>query len=152
MAAELRQSPQIKEAVLNPDPSVASTMLLSGMINVLDRLAPTRRVQIRTNGVPYLSVETRELQISPDHAHDIAHETGSADDWRLYRSIRNQVNESIKKDQNIHLQNKIDSKNPNIIWQTVRKMSGLLPKGPPTSLTVAGKVITSPRAIATAMN
>ena len=152
MSAELRQSPELKEAALNTDPTVSSNLFISAILQILDTLAPAQRIQIKSNGVPYLSVQSRELQRRRDNQLDIAHITNHPEDWRYYRSLRNQATESIKCDQNRHLQNKVDSKNPGVIWQAVRNISGILPKGPPTLLNVGGIVVTSPRKIASAMN
>ena len=152
MEAMIRVSEPIKESSINTDPNIAAESFLQGLRDILDTLAPTKKVQTRSNPVPYISNWSRSLQTNRDKILDQAHQTNNPEDWHQYRVLHNLATQSVKNDQFIHLKNKFDSCNPVTIWQTVRKMAGHQPKGPPGQLLVQGQIVTSPMGIATGMN
>ncbi len=152
MGAMLLASPSIREATISQDPSEATQLLTTGILTVLDELAPARRIQTRSNHAPFLSQATRDLQGQRDRALSLANTTGHPDHRREYRNLRNQATKSLRKDHSTHLTSTIEDKGPRETWQAVRKLAGNPPKGSPTSLTVNGILTSSPKAIAEAMN
>ena len=68
---------------------MAAELLVSKISVILDEMAPIKTVQVRSNFVPGLEDETKELLAERNRAHELAEESDNPDDWRQYRSLRN---------------------------------------------------------------
>ena len=80
-------------------------------------------------------------------------ESGDQEDWRLYRSTRNQRNKAVKEDQLKWQMNKLNSaQDPSDMWITAKSMLGWTYLGPPTQLYRQGKYVSTPSGLATTMN
>ena len=97
--AAIRTMPELEACLAATCPSNAATILTSGITKILDIMAPIRTIQNRRNYVPYLSVETEALQSAARTAQEKAAGSGRPEDWREYRSLRNQKNRSVKHDE-----------------------------------------------------
>ena len=64
-------------------------------------MAPIKTVQVRTKYAPWMSDTTKQKIISRNAAQKKASETGAQDDWANYRSIRNSVNSTLRKEKEI---------------------------------------------------
>ncbi len=152
MGAKLLASTHIREATISQDPSQATQLLTQGIMGVLGELAPARRIQTQTNHAPFLSSSTRKLQWQRDQALAMANRTGHPEHFREYRNLRNLATTSLRRDHSKHMTSSLEDKGPRESWQTVRHLADNSPKGPPTLLTIAGNLTSSPKAIAKAMN
>ena len=148
----LRQSSQIRSSILQEDPDAAASLLIGGITEVLDQLAPKRRIQIRKNLLPYMSRETKELRMRRDEALKISHSTNSQEDKRSYRILRNRVTQSIRNDKFNFASETLKDKDPQKRWAEVKRLTGVVKTGPPTLLNIGGEVVTSPKRIAEGMN
>ena len=152
MNAMIWQSDSIKDSVTNTDVNMAASHFINGLTNILDCLAPLRRIQLKTDPIPFISTKTRNIQTQRDHALDTARQTNNPEEWREYRALRNQATQSMRNDNFKHMQNKINSGNSSKLWQSVKQLAGQTLKGPPNQIFINGSVITSPKEIATQMN
>ena len=59
-------------------------------------MAPIKVFQVRTNFAPWLSLNTKDLMKQRDIAQRKANETNVDDDWRVYKGLRNRVNNILK--------------------------------------------------------
>ena len=92
---------------------------------VLDTMAPVRTIQNRTLYVPYLTTNTKQPQAAVKAAQITAVETGSQEDWRLYKSVRNQKNLEVKEDQLRWQKGKLSStNNPSDMWKVAKSVLG----------------------------
>ena len=108
---------------------------------------------MRNNYAPHLSNETKTLQARREVAQEQAVISGSQEDNRQYRSLRNQTLASLRADRSRCEAAKLSSTNsPAEVWQTAKDIVGWSKSGPPTQLYINGKHITSPKAIASEMN
>ena len=131
----------------------ASRLLTQGLTRVLDQLAPLQTIQTRTNYAPHLSPATKELQASREAAQEKAMMTGTPEDNRVYRSLRNQTLTSLRADRAKWEKEKLSSANsPANVWRSAKEIAGWNTSGPPSQLYIEGKHITSPKAIASQMN
>ena len=89
----------------------AASILTEGITRILDTTAPIRTILNRKDYVPYLTPATKDLQEAVKTAQRTAVETGNLEDWRLYRSMRNQKNRAVKSDEQIWQQGKLSSLN-----------------------------------------
>ena len=148
----LWSSSSLQEATISSDPDQIAELIINGITNALDTVAPLKRIQTKTNNVAYISSKTRALQFQRDAALKLAQDTNLPADWRGYRAIRNRATQSVRNDSYTHIHNKIENSNPTTMWQTVKKLAGNVTKGSPNMITYKGTIITSPREIVTVFN
>ena len=117
---------------------MTANLIIGSLTEALDTVAPLKRIQIKSNNVPYLSNRTRSIQFERDQVLIRAREHNNPDDWRLYRTLRNQATQSIRNDRHVHITNKVSSTNPTTVWQSVKKLTGQIIKGPPVKLLTKG--------------
>jgi hypothetical protein len=132
----------------------AAELLVNKLTNILDELAPIKTVQTRTNYAPWLANETKELQKERNEAQAKAAQSNEAEDWRQYRSLRNQATAKGREDKRKWEEQKLDHRenSPADVWKTVKGWLGWGSAGPPTQLFSEGRVVTSPAGIASSMN
>ena len=85
-------------------------------------MAPIKKFQTRTKYAPWFYKETKELKLKKEAAQAKATETGTPEDWRLFRSIRNQVTAKCREDKRKWEKEKLDAADNSStnIWKTVR--------------------------------
>ena len=67
----------------------AVTFLTNGLSRILDNSAPVKTFQTRDNYAPHLKEETKILMEERNNVQKTAATTGSQEDWRDYRRLRN---------------------------------------------------------------
>ena len=145
--------PEIAACLASTSADTAAFILNQGITRILDTMAPVRTIQTKKSYVPYLTTETKELQLEAKKAQIKAALSGEQEDWRLYRSIRNQKNRAVKNDELKWQQAKLSKiNNPSDMWKTAKSLLGWVCAGPPTQLYHMGQYITSPAGLATTMN
>jgi hypothetical protein len=112
-----------------------------------------KTIQVRTNYAPHLLDDTKDLQARREAAQQQAVMSGSQDDARTFRSLRNQALASLRTDRARWEATKLSSANsPADVWRTAKDIVEWNNSGPPTQLYINGKHVTSPKAIAGDMN
>ena len=83
-----------------------------------------------------------------------ASETDEPEDWRVYRSLRNQVTAKSRSDHRDWERKKLDDKEntPTEMWNTVKTWLGWRGGGTPTQLFSEGRMVSSPAGLSSAMN
>ena len=99
-------------------------------------MAPIKTFQTRTNYAPWLQDETKLLKDQREAAKSKAAQTDDPEDWRNYRSIRNQVTGRSRADKKRWEEQRLD--NTNDMWKTVKGRLGWKNSGPPTQLFYEG--------------
>ena len=61
-------------------------------------MTPVKTIQTRSNYAPWLSEETKNLQVERNAAQEKAAESDTPENWRLFRSLRNQVTARSRSD------------------------------------------------------
>ena len=99
----------------------AAELLVSKLNSVLDDMAPIKTIQTRNRYAPWLSDETKQIQQARNAAQEKAALTDSPEDWRQYRSLRNQVTARNRADNKEWQRNQLDDKenNPTDMWRTL---------------------------------
>ena len=82
---------QLKEVLDCNDVNEATECFEDKLTMVLDSMAPLRTIQIRTKYAPWLSEETKNLMARRNAAQEKASQTDHPEDWRQFKSLRNQV-------------------------------------------------------------
>ena len=136
------------------DVNEAAELLVNKLNKVLDEMAPVKTVQTRKKYAAWLSEETKELQAERNAAQEKATLTDSPEDWRQYRSLRNQVTAGSRSDNKEWEKKQLDDKEntPTSMWRTLKSWLGWGGGGPPTQLFSRGRMVTSPGGLASTMN
>jgi hypothetical protein len=97
-------------------------MLLHKITSVLDEMAPVKTIQTRSNYASWLTEETKTLQAERNAAQEKAAESDRTEDWRLFRSLRNQVTARSRSDQSNWEEKKLDDKENTSpqVWRTIK--------------------------------
>ena len=129
-------------------------MITDKLTNILNRMAPVKTFQVRSNYAPWVSEQTKERIRLRNDAQKRASESKCPDDWIEFRKIRNQVNSSVRKEKKLWQENKIQSfdRDSSSIWKNVKNWLGWSSGGPPTKLLVEGTIFTKPKDLAKIMN
>ena len=76
---------------------------------ILDRHAPLKVIQNRTNYVPYLSKEVKDLMDTRNRLKKFAAESGDIEVYKCYQAVRNQVTSRVRTAKSQHYESKFDS-------------------------------------------
>ena len=116
-------------------------------LEILDDLAPMRKVQPRKQRSDWVSPETKTLMVRRNEARDSAVASSQPEDWVTYRSLRNLCNLRVKQDRKKNLketyerlQENNDSKG---LYNLTKKKMGWKSPGTPESFMIEGRRITS---------
>ena len=136
------------------DVDEATDLLVDKISAVLDEMAPIRTIQTRMNYVPWLSEKAKDLQLKRNQAQETASRTDEPEDWRVYRSLRNQFTSKSRADKEAWEKKQLDEKNNSAteIWKCVKNWLGGSGGETPTQLCNEGKLVTSPDRLSTTMN
>ena len=74
----------------------AAELFTNKLNNILNRMAPVKKFQVRSKYAPWLSDNTKQKIKTRDAAQEKASETDNAEDWKEYKSIRNSVNSILR--------------------------------------------------------
>ena len=117
-------------------------------------MAPVRTIQVRKNYAPWLSKETKRLMQERNEAQKLASQTRDQDDFRQFKSLRNQATAKMRQDKKAWEKQKLSSStnNSSSLWKNVKSWLNWNNSGPPTKLFHHGQMISSPAGIAGIMN
>ena len=87
--------------------------MTAGLTKILDVMAPVKTIQVRENYAPHLSEKTKGLQKVRNEAQAKAARTKEPQDWRMYRSLRNQTLTSLRSDRRNWEKEKLSSSSEN---------------------------------------
>ena len=144
----------LKDILQCRDPEIACRMLTSKLTTILDNLAPITNIQVRSNYVPGLSKETKLLQRKRNEAQERASNSGKLEDWRIFKSLRNQTTARVREDKkNWEMKRFNDAVNSSTdVWKSVKGWLGWNSGGAPSQLFSEGNIVTKPVALATCIN
>ena len=136
------------------DTNLAVNLLSNKITTILDILAPIRTIQVRASYVSGISEQTKNLQRERKFAQEKAAFTNDPEDWRTFRSLRNQATASVRMDKKRWEEQRFDSlKNSTTdIWRSLKGWLGWNSGGPPTQLFHNGRLITRPVGLSSTMN
>ena len=114
----------------------AAIFLRTGLSRILDICAPIKTIQTKQNYAPHLQEVTKQLMEERNRVQQNAAETGSQDDWRDYRRLRNRCVAAQRMDRKKWEEAKLRSKenSPSNLWKSVKGIIGWNNTGPPTKL------------------
>ena len=136
------------------DANRAAEILTDKLTLILDKMASLRTIQVRAKYAPWLSDETKDLMKERNSAQTKANETKHPDDYRYYKSLRNQVTARMRQEKTAWEKSKLSSasNDPSRLWKNIKSWLAWNNSGPPTRLFHNGKLICSPSGIAATLN
>ena len=118
--------------------------------NIIEDLAPARRVQVTNKHEPYMTDEIRDRMTEVDNLLTKAINSGQKDDWRLHSSQRNLLYKDIKRAKDDFITRQLID--PKLGWRNIRKFNGLDKAVTPSKISHNSQIITSPIKIADITN
>ena len=151
---KVAEMPELEAVLLCRDVDLAAILLTQGLTRLLDVMAPIRTIQTRKDYAPHMGEQTKRLQEKRNTAQERAVASGRQEDWREYRSLRNQTTSSIRRDLVAYRKHKLcsESNSPAEVWSAVKRILNWEKGGPPSQLFQDGRMLTKPAAIAGAIN
>ena len=133
---------------------MAANLLSEKLNNILNEMAPVKTIQISKQYAPWLTKDTKLLLNERNNAQKYAAQTGDADDWRLYKSLRNRATSTMRSEKKAWEQRRLDhvENNSSNIWRNIKTWINWKVSGPPTQLFHNGETISSPADLADTMN
>ena len=134
------------------DVNLACDFLESNLLEIIESEAPVIKIQPKTNYKVWISKTTKESMIARDNAKKKAAITNNDDDKKLYKTLRNRVTNEVKNDRKKLFKKQYEEcevKNDiSRLYKVAKTQAGWTNKGPPASLVINGKHITSPSELA----
>jgi hypothetical protein len=117
-------------------------------------MAPVKTVQTRSRYAPWVGEGTKDLQKQRDAAQEKAALTDDPEDWRQFRSLRNQATAGSRADKKEWEKQKLDHRDSSStdVWKTVKGWLGWGGGGPPTQLFSQDRIVSSPAGLSTTIN
>ena len=136
------------------DANEAAAIFTTKLSKILDRHAPVRTFQTRTNFAPWLSEETKHLMKDRDRAQLWASSTQNQTDWASYRVLRNKITKRLKSEKKDWQKNKLEecSNESGKLWANIKGWLNWSSSSTPSQLFHEGRMETSPISIASIMN
>ena len=141
--------------VYSTDDLDSAVQLFTNKINnILNVMAPSKRIQIRSKYAPFMSAATKDLIKYRDSSFQQASFTGKNEDWDRYRMIRNRVTNSLRKEKLDWQRSKMSNivNDNSTIWKNMKSFLGWCSGGAPSKLIFEGKVYNKPADLANVMN
>ena len=134
------------------DVDLANSFLTEKVTEALDRAAPLKIIQNRSNYKSWLSDRTKSVMIERDRAREVARLTKTDRDWGLYKVLRNKCSSLQSKDKKKSEQDAFndiaerhDTKN---LFRRTRKMLNWKTGRPPLKFLMDGKLFQKAEEIA----
>ena len=136
------------------DVNVAVELLTTKLNAALDRHAPVRTIQVRSQYAPWLSYHTKLVMRQRDLAQHAATISQKNDQWREYKNLRNTATSCMRKDRASWEKNQIGNlqNSTTDLWRNVKGWMGWKNSGPPTQLFYKGEMVSTPQGLANSMN
>ena len=128
--------------------------LIAVINDSMDAQQPCKRIQVNKKYPAFASKVTRETIEDRNKAMTIMKTTGSQDDIREYRTLRNRCHKLIRQDKEEYLTKKFKDaeNNSKQQWKTTKDQLGWTKNLSPTVITRDGKTLNDPTSIANAIN
>ena len=129
-------------------------ILTKKLVDIFDVMAPIRTIQIKSGYAPWVSDRSKELIRLRNSAQKVASISKSPEDWRFYKSLRNQAKARMRYDRKEWARAKLCSGNHDsrTLWNNLKTWLNWSSSGPPTKLLDNGTLISSPVKLAEKMN
>ena len=144
------------EVYASEDVDVAVDIFTKKLTDILDRMAPVKKFQVRTKYATWLSEDTKEKIKDRDRAQEVAALSGSQEHWSVYKQLRNDLTTVLRKEKLSWEQGKLEQceqdQDSGKLWKNVLGWLNWSSTSSPTKLLIDGDMLTSPQKMADAQN
>ena len=120
---------------------------------VLDAHAPIKVIQNRSNYVPHIDENLKKLMKERDYLKEKAAKTGNQDTFEEYKTLRNCVSIKLKKAESEYYEKKFaTAETSSELWKGAKQVLGNVKSNFPTQILAMGKLLSNPKAMASAVN
>ena len=138
------------------DVDLAVDIFTLKITDILDRMAPVKKIQTRRKYAAWLSDPTKEKIKLRDLTQHAASISGLDVDWRKYRRLRNEVTSSLTEDKESWQRKKLEEcenqSDSSKLWKNVLGWLNWSSTSSPTKLAHQGRIETSPSRMADIQN
>ena len=136
------------------DINIAGDIFTNTYNEVLNRHAPIKTIQNRTNYVPYISEEIKDIMKVRNDLKVEAAKTGDIQIFNDYKVKRNLVTTKLKEAKTMYYKSKFEDTNLSSrdLWCNVKTVLGNVRSQFPPQILLGGKLLSKPLEMATAMN
>ena len=122
--------------------------------HILDRHAPCKIIQLRSNYVPYLSADTKQLMKYRDSIKEEATKQADPELLKEFKRLRNEVRQRIIKDRGSYYQNQFQDQSFSVrqSWKLVYSLIGGKGAKGPSKISFNNSILSQPKEIAMALN
>ena len=111
--------------------------LIEELNTIINKIAPTRIIQIKKNSMPYFNKELDENIKECDEQLTKAITTKELEEWRLYRSMRNTLYKYIEIAKDIYYSEKLQKTKD--MWKCIKDINNTNKTSVPRRLNINGK-------------
>ena len=138
------------------DVDVAVDTFTKRLTDILDRMAPIKKFQVRTKYAAWLTDNTKKKIKLRDSAQQAASLSGSQADWEVYKGLRNDLTKVLRKEKLSWQQSKLKAceqgQDSGKLWNYILGWLNWSSTSSPTKLLCNGDMVTSPQQIADVQN
>ena len=136
------------------DINIAGDIFTKVFTEVLDKHAPIKTIQNRTNYVPYITDDIKALMKERNKLKIEATKTGSSQIFNNYKIKRNLVTTKLKDAKTKYYKSKFSENNlsPRELWSNVKTVLGNVRSQFPPQILLDNKLLSKPIEMATGMN
>ena len=138
------------------DVDLAVDLFTSKLTEILDKMAPVKKFQVRTKYAAWVSDNTKEKIKQRDAAQQTAATTQKEEDWAKYRRLRNDLTCVKKKEKLVWQQNHLEACEETSdfgkLWKNILGWLNWSSTSSPTKLSHNGRLVTSPAEMAELQN
>ena len=147
---------QIKwlEIYMSDNVNEAVNLFTHKILNILNDMAPMRKIQIRKRYNPWVSEETIGLIKLRNNAHITATESCIEEDWNTYKQLRNTINNRLKYEERNWQQNRLKqcTNDSRKCWKTIKSILNWKTSEAPSKLFWNGSMKTKSHEVAACQN
>ena len=120
---------------------------------ILNKHAPIKVIQNRSNYCPYIDKDLKKLMEERDYVKEVAIKTGNPFVFDKYKVLRNSVSTKLKNAEPNYYKSKFENAESSAdIWKSAKQVLGKVRSSFPTQILAMGKLISNPQDMATAVN
>ena len=138
------------------DVDVAVDTFTNKLTEILDKMAPVKKFQVRTKYAAWLSEDSKEKIKERDRAQDAAALSRSKEDWAVYKQLRNDLTKVLRKEKMSWQQGKLEAceedQDSGKLWKNILGWLNWSSTSSPTKLLLDGDMVTSPQRLAEIQN
>ena len=132
------------------DPNYIANTIMMELNNIIEVIAPAKKVQVKKNFHPFLSEEHVKLKNEVNDHLTQAIFSKSKQNWNIFRTQRNRYNNSVKAKEKEYNQSQFS--NNKYQWKFLQKFTNKSKQTPPSNITVHGINYSSPKILANLCN